>query len=164
MTTWDFTKIFIDLIPNYLFGIYELSDSDASSLYRHFLNWDELTEILSKPITWKSDSEGYVKISFPIGDPNNRIYVTENYKSEQLPNIFALLGAIYTFYNQSLDFEYLDDNFIYPFDKMKLRYYRRKGFVTFYDTFDNPTRLMNIKKLTEKGKYVILTNFSFVVL
>lgn len=61
---------------------------------------------LSREILWMTDENGNVKISYQV---TPLYFVTVSYLSEQLRTQYDLLGAIYTFYNDSLTEERLSN-------------------------------------------------------
>lgn len=90
-------------------GKFVVSDSTAEDVYQELKEEEGYTEqqttaLLSRPIIWRTDDEGNVELYFKVNDT----LTAEKYRSENLSNETALLGAIYTFYNQNLTSAVID--------------------------------------------------------
>lgn len=87
---------------------YELDDPTAESIYQHYiingLSDEQITHELLKPIVWKIDNQGKVNLTLPI-DEFNTLGIGVSYYPDQLPNLFALYGALYSFYDQVINEE-----------------------------------------------------------
>ena len=81
---------------------YALDDPTGNSIYQDIFNEEyteqEITNQLNKLILWETDEEGFINLQFYILDNN----VIRHYLPEQLSNLLALYGAIYTFFNQDM--------------------------------------------------------------
>lgn len=82
---------------------YRLDDESGVSVYENIrrnnnFTDEEIYDILSLPLIWNIEEDGYVHILFESGGA----YVEKDYLTEDISTGFKLLGAIYTYYNKDL--------------------------------------------------------------
>lgn len=135
-------------------GHYRIDDPVADSIYGgrpesfHF----HITNQFSRSILWDVNRDGYVRIDYR----GKYGYIAEYYLSRQLPNLFALLGAIYTFYNQPLTEDLI--NRIALQDPIKIdeinEQIRREGATTMRDLIRNiGTRIESMSSYDINDEY-----------
>lgn len=93
-----------EIYPNYIGrNTYRINDPIADTIYNNSeYDEQETTNQLNRPILWQTDEEGFVTLRFPF-----IVESKEKYLPEQLSNLLALYGAVYTFYDQDLTEEIL---------------------------------------------------------
>ena len=88
---------------------YNIDDPTGQSVYDSFSTSTIVTQSvidyqLNRELIWDVDENGLIRLGFQLMD---RDIIHEYYTPEQLNNQFALMGAIYTFYNRVPDSEIL---------------------------------------------------------
>ena len=85
---------------------YKINDPTGESIYRNLDIVEEyITNQLNRPILWHTDEQGFVTLEFLF-----TVNVKQKYLPEQLPNLLSLYGAIYSFYDQDLTEEILEQS------------------------------------------------------
>lgn len=122
-----------DALANYYF----INDPTGDSVFASFIPevHENLNIRLSKPIIWNIDF-GKVKIRYEIdrrgvGRRSATLSFVEYYLPEQLRTQYDLLGAIYTFYNDPLTEERIQELHTSTLTKSKLRELNLPNFLAF---------------------------------
>lgn len=133
----------------FLDGVYEINDPTGQSVYnnlRTLFTEEYITENLNKSLIWETNLNGLITITFPLS-VDRSISLGRSFFPSQLPNLFALLGAIYTFYSEELTEEKLNDMNHPPFGRMLMMMLRGKRDI--FESMNSP--LIYFSRLIKDG-------------